>query len=141
MSPKLLFTLGTPDHGWLPVELRYGDFYLSIDASDVPNDPLEALLLVVTQLKSNEQRRVTWWLEPAAYFFDFTKIGEELVLQVLQTNDLNQERAEEQQLIKIKGTAREILRPFRAALKQFYNITYEEKHWPYPPDKNKIANL
>lgn len=141
MNAELLFTIGIPEYGWLPAELHYGDFYLLIDASDVLNDPLEELLLVVTQLKHKEQRRVTWWLEPAAYFFDFTKIDEELVFQVFQINDLNGESAEEKQLIKVKGTARQILRPFQEALKQFYNITYEEKHWPYPPDKNKIAIL
>lgn len=141
MNAKLLFTLGTPEHGWLPAELYYGNFYLPIDASDVLNDPAEELLHVVTQLQDKEQRRVTWWLEPAAYFFDFTKNGEEISLDILHTDDLNQESAEKKQLIRIKGTAGKILRPFHDALKQFYSVIYEEKHWPYRLDKNKIAIL
>lgn len=140
MDPKLLFTLGMPEHGWLTAELHYGDFHLPIDASDVFNDPVEELLNVVTKLQDKEQRRVTWWLEPGAYFFDFEKSGEELTLSIVETSDLNQESAKEQQLVKIKGTAREILRPFRGALKQFYTLTYEEKHWPYNPDSKRAID-
>lgn len=141
MSPKLLFTLGTPEHGWLPAELYYGDFYLPIDASDVLNDPAEELFHMVTKIQDKEQRRITWWLEPAAYFFDVEKSGEDITLRILETIDLDLESAEEHQLICIRGNAKEILNPFRSALKKFYTTDYEEKHWPYRLDKNKIGIL
>lgn len=141
MNPKLSFTLGTPEYGWLSVDLHYQDLQLSFDASDALNDPVEELLNVLTKLRDKEQRRVTWWLEPGAYFFDFEKSGEEITLSIIETSDLNRESAEKRQLMSISGNARKLLRHFCGALKQFYASEYEAKHWPYQPDKNKIANL
>jgi hypothetical protein len=49
---KLKVELGKPQHGWLAVELRVGDFCLAFNASRVLDDPLTGLvscLLLVVQ--------------------------------------------------------------------------------------------
>ncbi|MEA4917265.1 hypothetical protein [Proteiniphilum sp.] len=68
MDNSISITFGTPKHGWLPIDFHYQDFHLDFDASDALNDPIEELYNAVTNLQDNELKRITWWLEPSAYF-------------------------------------------------------------------------
>jgi hypothetical protein len=141
MAKLFTIVLGNPEHGWLPVDFQSKEFLLDFAASDVLNDPTEELYNVVTKLGEKETRRITWWLEPAAYFFDFEKNGQTITLVISETNDLNNKNCEEKKLFRIEGNEKEILQPFRAVLKQFFSQTHDEKHWPYQLDKNKISSL
>jgi hypothetical protein len=141
MDELFSIVLGTPRHGWLPVDFHFNDFHLDFTASDSLNNPTEELYDAVTNLKDNEVRRTTWWLEPAAYFFDFERKGQVITLTIIKTDDLQTETAEKTQLIVITGDDKEILEPFRLVLKQFSSKTYEENHWPYSLDENKIKDL
>ncbi len=141
MRNLISVTFGTPEHGWLPVDFHYNDFRLDFDASDVLNNPIEELYNVITKLQNNEQRRVTWWLEPVAYFFDFEKNVEKYTLTIIDTDDLHNENAEKVVLATIEGNREKIIEPFRIALKQFLTHPYEEIYWPYTLDKSKVENL
>lgn len=141
MDKLFSIELGIPEHGWLPVDFHYNDFHIDFAASDVLNDPTEELYNTVTKLQNNEVRRTTWWLEPGAYFFDFERKGQNITLTIIETDDLHDERSIKKQLIRITGDDKEILEPFRFVLKQFSSQTYEENHWPYNLDKNKISSL
>jgi len=140
MKDSIKVSFGKPDHGWLPVNFEYNDFVLNIEASDVLNDPTEELYNVVTKSEDNLQKRITWWLEPAAVFFDFEKSGKIYTLIISQTKNLHS-NSETLFLKKIVGDKEKIIEPFRFALKQFLTQAYEETNWPYIFDKNKIANL
>ncbi len=141
MAKLFSIVLGNPEHGWLPVDFHYNDFHLEFAASDVLNDPTEELFKAITKLGDNETRRITWWLEPGAYFFDFERKGQIITLTIIETSDLHNESCEEKKLMRIKGDEKEILRPFHSVLKQFYSQTYEENHWPYKLDKDKMNSL
>jgi hypothetical protein len=141
MNYSISIILGNPEHGWLPVDIHYRNFHLDFDASDVLNDPIEELYNLATKLQDNELRRITWWLEPRAYFFDFTRKGQLIDLTIVETDDFNRDSAEKKELITITGSDKEVIEPFRIALRNFFSQTYEEKHWPYNMDKNKINNL
>ena len=141
MDNSISIILGTPEHGWLPVDFCYEDFHLVFAASDIFNDPIEELYNVVTKLQDDELKRITWWLEPAAYFFDFERKGQSIVLTIIESDDLHHESADKTQLIRITGAEKGIFEPFRNALRQFSSQTYEENHWPNTLDKNKIKNL
>jgi hypothetical protein len=141
MDNSILITFGAPKHGWLPVDFRYKDFHLDFEASDVLNDPIEELFCAVTKIQDNEIRRITWWLEPGAYFFDFEKKGQFLTLTIIETDDLHSKNIDNAQLITITGNDKEMFEPIRISLRQFSSKTYEENHWPYYLDKNKIQSL
>lgn len=141
MDQSISIELGTPEHGWLPVDFHYKDFHLDFAASDVLNDPTEELYYAVTKLQDNEVRRTTWWLEPGAYFFDFERKGQVYTLTIIETDDLHDETAENKQLMKITGEEDLVIKPFRIVLRQFSSQTYEENHWPYNLDKTKIKDL
>lgn len=141
MDKLFSIVLGKPKHGWLPVDFHYKDFLLEFAASDVLNDPTEELYNVVTSLQDHKVKRTTWWLEPGAYFFDFKRKGQIITLTIIETDDLHNETSENKQIITITGGEKEILEPFRFALKQFSSQTYEENHWPYNLGKNKTSTL
>lgn len=141
MDKLFSIELGTQEHGWLPVKFHFNDFHLAFTASDVLNDPTEELYNTVSKLQDNEVRRITWWLEPGAYFFDFEKKGQIITLTIIETDDLHNGSSEKKQLITITGNDNEILEPFLVVLKQFFSQTYEENQWQYNLDKNKIRSL
>ena len=131
MKNLISINFGIPEHGWLPVNFKYNAFDLNFDVSDALNNPLEELNYVVTKLKDNEQQRITWWLEPVAYFFDIKVKEGNYILNIIRTNDLHNEKGEQEVLITITGNEENIIEPFRIALRQFFTITYEEIHWAY----------
>lgn len=139
INDSISVAFGTPIHGWLPVNFQYNDFKLEFDTSDALNDPLEDLYNTVTKLQNNELRRITWWLEPAAYFFDFERTDEKYTLTIIDTDDLHNDSADKKSLIIVTGDKRKIIEPFRIALKQFLNHSYEETNWPYNLDEKKVG--
>jgi hypothetical protein len=141
MDNSISIKLGIPEHGWLPVDFRFKDFHLDFAASDVLNDPIEELYDVVTNLQDNELKRITFWLEPGAYFFEFERTGKGISVTIIQTEDIHNESAIKSILRTIIGNDKEIIEPFRTELKHFSLQIYEENHWPYNLDKNKIKNL
>lgn len=138
-SVSILF--GTPEHEWLPVEFNYKDFHLRFSASGVLNSPIRELYDAVSKLQDEEVKRITWWLEPGAYFFDFQRKGQNFVLTITSTDDLHGgEWAYVSQLIIITGSEKEIIEPFRMALKDFSSLVYEEDHWQHV-DKDQLKHL
>jgi len=59
-------SFGSPDHGWLIVELSGNQNYRSLDVSDVPVDSLYMLATAVLQLVEGRsiEALVAWSLEP-----------------------------------------------------------------------------
>ena len=141
MDNSISIVFRAPKHGWLPVDFHYKDFHLDFAASDVLNDPTEELYSAVTKLQDNEIKRITWWLEPGAYFFDFERKCQVITLTIIETDDLHDESAARTELIKITGDDTEIIEPFRIVLRHFTSHTYEVNHWPYNLDKNKTKDL
>jgi hypothetical protein len=140
MDSKISITLGTPEYGWLPVAFRYKDFQIDIDASNVLNDPIDEINYVITQLQDNETKRITFWLEAPAYYFDITKNGNEFTLTISYSDDLLDKIIEPNLLQTIKGSEDEIIEPWRSALKQFEALTYDKQHWDGFNDEDEQNN-
>lgn len=129
MDNSISISLGTPDYGWLPVDFRYKDFQIDFDASNVLNDPIDEINYVITQLQDNETKRITFWLEAPAYFFDITKKGSNFILTISYSDDLFDKITEPNLLQTINGSESEIIEPLRSALKRFETLTYDKQNW------------
>jgi len=129
MDNNISITFGTPEYGWLPVDFRYKGFQIDFDASNVLNDPIDELIYVTTKLQDNETKRITWWLEAPAYYFDITKDDNNYSLTIYYSDDLFDKVTEPKLLQTIKGNEDEIIKPLRLALKHFETLTYEKRHW------------
>ncbi len=138
MDNSILIRFGTPKHGWLPVVFHHKNFQLHFEASDGLNDPIGELFSAVTQ---NGLLRVTWWLEPAAYFFDIDKDGDNVTVNIMETEDIHDETVTEKLLAEIVGSKMEIIDPILNSLRQYSSKDYDENHWPYKLEKEKLKNL
>lgn len=129
MDNKISITFGTPEYGWLPVNFHYKDIQIDFDASGVMNDPIYELTYVTTQLQNNETKRITWWLEAPAYYFDITKNDNWYSLTIYYSDDLFDEVTQPKLLHTINGNEDEIIKPLHSALKLFEKLKYEKHHW------------
>lgn len=129
MDNSISISLGTPDYGWLPVNLRYKDLQINFDASNVLNNPIDEINNIITQLKDNETKRIIFWLEAPAYFFDITKKGKSYILAISYSEDLLDKITEPNLLHTINGSESEIIEPLRAAIRRFETLTYDKQHW------------
>jgi hypothetical protein len=79
---SLEIALDTPQHGWLPVRMVFGDYQLLMDASNVLNDPIAELieLTMFVKKESSSFRRVCLWLEPSGYAIDVKHSGPQRLL-------------------------------------------------------------
>lgn len=56
-----------PEHGWLTVTVTVAGKALVIDASDVPNNPVQDLIAALDAASQGTESCVSWPLEPDAY--------------------------------------------------------------------------
>lgn len=131
MNNNISLSFGTPEYGWLPFDFRYNDFQIKDSASNVLNDPIEEIIYATTQLQNNETKRITWWLEAPAYYFDITKNDNNYNLTIYYSDDLFDKVTPLKLLKTIEGNEEEIIEPFRLALKQFETLEFERSHWYY----------
>ena len=141
MENSVSITFGEPTHGWLPIDFHYNDFRLSFDASDVLNNPIEETFEVILKLNKGETGQIIYWLEPAAYFFYFEKSNSNVTLTISETEDLHGKADRRKTTKVITGNYDQIVKPFKKFLLEFCSNTYEEKHWPYNLNKNKLKQL
>ena len=134
---KIKIEFGLPEHGWLPVDLRHGEFELKFMASDVPVNPIDQLISGISQITKGITAEVWWYLEPEGYYLNFDTKGVEYNLRIsFAKNDT----AAKELLYETQGEYEDIVMPFYRSIKNFFTQTIEESHWP-KTDKNKIEKL
>lgn len=75
---------GSPQHGWLSVELAAGDSRVSLQVSDVPGDSLAMLAAAALDIATGRQEaRVVWFLEPAEATWVFQRVGERVEVRAV----------------------------------------------------------
>ncbi len=137
MKKPLSITFGTPEHGWLSVDILLDDYVLNIHVSDVPVNPLELLCDALFNLNADNKSEVWWHLEPTSVFFEFKKFAKNYQLTIMTADRPESERTVEKIL---DGSFQEIIEPFINALALFYSKTYDDQHWPTVETK-KINRL
>ena len=141
MGKSIIINFGEPKHGWLPVDLHYEEFKIEFDASNVLNDPMNELLNALINIENGGSRQITWWLEPAAYYFDLKKDKLNYILSILETENINNSNDKRKTVKIIEGNYNQIIAPIKKSLFNFCTKTYEEKHWSYTIEKNKIKKI
>lgn len=111
---KLTLSFGTPEHGWLTVNLRCGDVERTLDVSDVPGDSLAMLADGVLQLVKGDASEVTipWFLEPAEEIWTLRRLGDAFLL------DAQIVPGERKPILIAQGSREEICVPIWSALRQ-----------------------
>jgi hypothetical protein len=134
---KLKIEFGQPEHGWLPVNLRHGDFELQFMASDVPINPIDLLTSAIREITKGITTEVWWHLEPEGYYFDFEKDGDEYKLKISFTRG---SKADKELIYETQGKYEDIVMPFYRSVKNFFTREMDEPHWPRT-DEGEIEKL
>jgi hypothetical protein len=117
-----------PSHGWLSLALRVGDQVVEIDASDVPNNPVQDLLAAVEGAALGCPASVWLNLEPDGYFMHFTPVGAEVEFKLEYATRSQPSLA--RLVLSGSGSRSEVLLPFWRFLRDFQSRSYPEPHWP-----------
>ena len=117
-----------PSHGWLPILLEASGHSVTIDASDVPNNPIQELIEAIDQAASGAQSCVWWHLEPDGYFMQFTPSRDEIEFKL--SFSPNSAHSQSKEVLSVRGSRAEVLLPFWRFLREFQSHSYAEPHWP-----------
>jgi hypothetical protein len=137
LEAPLIVEFGVPNHGWLPVKFCAGSFHLELDVSDVPANQLEALCEALVVVQAGGTAQVAWFLEPAECWFYFENLSGNITLTIVEKASRGHVPLH---LIRLIGTAKELLIPFAQALRKFNTRAYGEPHWP-KLDKLRLNQL
>ena len=117
-----------PSHGWLQLQLDVEGRTVGIDASDVPNNPIQELVEAIERAATGEKSCVWWHLEPDGYFMHFAPAEKEIELRLEFAP--RSERSRSQAILSFQGGRAEVLLPFWRFLREFQSHSYAEPHWP-----------
>jgi len=117
-----------PSHGWLQLELSVEGQSVGIDASGVPNNPIQELVEALEYAASGSESRVWWHLEPDGYFMHFIPVGKEIEFRLEFAP--RSERSRSRAILSFQGGRAEVLLPFWRFLREFQSHSYVEPHWP-----------
>ena len=53
-----------PEHGWLPITIKYGKENIEIDVSDIPIEPIRLLIDALLDISNGRSKTIVWFLEP-----------------------------------------------------------------------------
>jgi hypothetical protein len=63
-TSPITVTYEPPEHGWVKLRLAIVDQEVDIDASDVPNNPVQELVIAMRKISEGLDASVWWHLEP-----------------------------------------------------------------------------
>jgi hypothetical protein len=119
----------SPEHGWLTFYVTVDGQIVEIDASDVPNNPMQDLLDAIRRVSQGENTRVWWHLEPGWYVFDFEHKGDSLLFRIALVNDTTP-GSRETTVASIETAPSDVLLPLWRFLRRFQSEHHHEPHWP-----------
>jgi hypothetical protein len=117
-----------PKHGWLTLSLCLGSQDFVIDASDVPNNPVQDLISALEEASAGRAAAMWWNLEPDGYFMRFNPMADGIEFSLEFSKNSNENDANI--IARLQGTAAEVLLPFWKFLCEFQSHDYSQKHWP-----------
>ena len=80
---KLHLQFGTPEYGWMEIQVSSPDKEILLNISDVPCDSLNSLIKVLTKLlEGSAEEVVEWSLEPEYAAWTFKRKDNEIELSV-----------------------------------------------------------
>lgn len=117
-----------PSHGWLTLQLTVDEQIIEIDASDVPNNPVQELISTLYSAAGGTSASVWFHLEPDGYYVHFEPVGSDIGFRIDYAAE--SERSRSNNILSIVGSREEILLPFWRFLRDFQSRGYAEPHWP-----------
>ncbi|MEO0460885.1 MAG: hypothetical protein AAF219_08575 [Myxococcota bacterium] len=131
--------LGSPQHGWLDIELRVGELELVVDASDAVVDSIRELVeLGLAAVEPRGLGTCTFFLEPGAVHLQLEHVDGCVRLEVYETLELrrphSRDRPKETVVVDGREFARAIWRGLREAESRWDAVADTDWSWPFPTE-------
>ena len=120
-------TYEPPEHGWVKLRLKIVDQEIEIDASDVPNNPVQELAVAVREMSQGRDASVWWHLEPEWYVMTFKHALGGIRLEIERRESPDDETSK-QAIVAYSGS--DVIRPFLSFLQDFRSRKFSEDDWP-----------
>ena len=127
-TPDIHISYEPPLHGWLTMTILVNEEIVKIDASDVPNNPVEDLLAALDLAATGVPSSVWWHLEPDGYFMYFTPHGKDVQFKLVFATESEPARGRE--VVEARGNAVQVLLPFWRFVREFQSRDFQQPHWP-----------
>ncbi len=114
----------TPEHGWMPVKIIYGDVEEHFDVSDVPVDPISQLEDALDSAITGGGGEVWWHLEPAGYYLNLhAERGSYRMKLEYSVNSMKESR---ELVFEFLGSIEETLIPLWRSLRKLQSYNWSE---------------
>lgn len=120
-------TYEPPKHGWVRLRLTIADQEIEIDASDVPNNPIQELAIAVREMSEGRDASVWWHLEPEWYVMSFEHASGDMRLEIERRRSPD-DKTSKQSRATCSGP--DLIRPFLSFLQDFRSREFAETDWP-----------
>ncbi len=117
-----------PSHGWLTLQLVVDGQIVEIDASDVPNNPVQDLMSALHSASGGTIACVWFHLEPDGYYMHLEPIGDSIRFRLDYAPE--SERSRSRKIVEIESERGNVLLPFWRFIRDFQSRGYAEPHWP-----------
>ena len=111
------------------MRLTVEDRTIEIDASDVPNNPIQEIVEALDRAVSGLEAHIWWNLEPDGYFLHFKPVGQRVLLELEFAP--RSERSQASIVLSFEGAPNDVLLPFWRFIRDFQSRDYTEPHWPF----------
>jgi len=126
-TAPITVTYEPPEHGWVKLRLTIVDQEVEIDASDVPNNPVQELVVAMREMSEGLDASVWWHLEPEWYVMSFKHVQGGIRLEIERRQSPDDETAK-QSVVAYSGS--DVIRPFLDFLQDFRSRDFAEDDWP-----------
>ncbi|WP_458627088.1 hypothetical protein [Winogradskyella sp. PC D3.3] len=123
---KVQLTLGNPKNGWLPIKLKYTDFNLEFNTSNIPENPTDKLCESLILAINGIETEICWNLEPECYFFELKQNGKEIEMNISKSGGITENRI---LIYKLTGEFKSVLLPMYRSLKKFNTLEFDKTDW------------
>lgn len=134
--------LGRPRHGWLPFEIKVGEYSLSDEASDLGLNLIDQFVTMLDNVRVNREAECYFYLEPSAYFLrlepGMDKIS--LIIQFIDDFDTSDDPKRET-LFHASIDKRQFETAVTEVLKRFRQYEFGGDDWPLPKNWDRLERL
>lgn len=127
LTAPITVTYEPPEHGWVRLCVTIVGREIQIDASDVPNNPVQELVVAVREFSEGRDASVWWHLEPVWYVMSFKHVLGGMRLEI-ERRESPDDDTSKQPIAAYSGA--DVIRPFLAFLQDFRSREFAEGDWP-----------
>ena len=123
---KIELNLGNPKNGWLPIELKFADFELEFNASNIPENPTDKLCESLILAMNGIETEICWNLEPEYYFFELKQSGKGIEMIISKSGGITEKR---NLIYNLTGDFESVILPMYRSLKRFSTLEFDITNW------------